>query len=55
MHAENHYAENSQTTRLSEISKQSFAFPVHFPVVTLKQNRKNLRTCQFLDENPISK
>lgn len=54
MHAEN-YVEDSHSTRQFEINKQSFDFSVHFPVVILKQNRKNLRTYQFSDENPIPK
>lgn len=38
-----------------EISKQFFFFSVHFTVVILKQNRKNLKACQVSDENPIPK
>lgn len=55
MHTENCYVEDSHSTRQFEISRQSFAFSVHFAVVILKQNRKNLRTCQFSDENPTPK
>lgn len=55
MYTENHYLEEVHSTRQFEISKLSFAFAVHFPVVILKQNRKNLRTCEFSDENPLPK
>lgn len=52
-HAQNHYAEESRNTVWN---KQTILFfSVHFTVVILKQNRKNLKACQVSDENPIPK